>query len=101
MSRLIGESTAVIGGSDCEKRCVGSARTRKVNVTDPDSRTIKDGRGFVGGYRAQAAVAEDQIVVAAGVANAAQILASGLPGHGLLGADSPAFGQPGRSRLGA
>ena len=48
------------------------ARTRKVNVTDPDSRTIKDGRRFVWGYNAQAAVTEDQIVVAAEVTNAAR-----------------------------
>jgi transposase len=48
------------------------ARTRKINVTDPDSRTIKDGRRYVQGYNAQAAVTEDQIVVAAEVTNAAR-----------------------------
>ena len=48
------------------------ARTRKVNVTDPDSRVIKDGRRFVQGYNAQAAVTVDQIVVAAEVTNAAR-----------------------------
>jgi transposase-like protein len=48
------------------------ARIRKINVTDPDSRTIKDGRRFVQGYNAQAAVTEDQIVVAAEVTNAAR-----------------------------
>lgn len=48
------------------------ARTRKINVTDPDSRVIKDGRRFVQGYNAQAAVTEDQIVVAAEVTNAAR-----------------------------
>jgi hypothetical protein len=48
------------------------ARTRKVNVTDPDSRTIKDGRRFIQGYNAQAAVTENQIVVAAEVTSAAR-----------------------------
>ena len=39
----------------------------KVNVTDPDSRNVKTSRGWVQGYNAQAAVAEDQIVIAAEV----------------------------------
>ena len=47
------------------------ARTRKINVTDPDSRTIKDGRRYVQGYNAQAAVTQDQVVVAAEVTTAA------------------------------
>ncbi|MGI8515384.1 MAG: transposase [Acidimicrobiia bacterium] len=47
------------------------ARTRLINVTDPDSRIIKDGQRYVQGYNAQAAVTEDQIVVAAKVTNAA------------------------------
>jgi transposase len=47
------------------------ARTRLINVTDPDSRIIKDGRRYVQGYNAQAAVSQDQIVVAAKVTNAA------------------------------
>jgi hypothetical protein len=37
----------------------------KVNVTDPDSRNLKTTRGWVQGYNAQAAVTEQQIVVAA------------------------------------
>jgi transposase len=48
------------------------ARTRKINITDPDCRVIKDGRRYVQGYNAQAAVTTDQIVVAAEVTTAAR-----------------------------
>jgi transposase len=41
----------------------------KVNVTDPDSRSIPVGFGFVQGYNAQAAVSEQQIVLAAEITN--------------------------------
>jgi transposase len=41
----------------------------KVNTTDPDSRSIPLGFGFVQGYNAQAAVNERQIVLAAEITN--------------------------------
>jgi hypothetical protein len=41
----------------------------KVNVTDPDSRPIPIGFGFVQGYNAQTAVNENQIVLAAEITN--------------------------------
>ncbi|MGB9113015.1 MAG: IS1182 family transposase [Acidimicrobiales bacterium] len=46
-------------------------KTRFANTTDPDSRMLRARNRFVQGYNAQAAVAEDQIIVAAEVTNAA------------------------------
>ena len=57
--------------ADPDSKWGSPARTRRINVTDPDSRTIKDGRRYVQGYNAQAAVTEDQVVVAAEVTTAA------------------------------
>jgi transposase len=42
-------------------------RNKKINLTDPESRTQKVPGGFIQGYNAQAAVAEDHIIVAADV----------------------------------
>jgi hypothetical protein len=39
----------------------------KINLTDPDSRLVKAARGWIQGYNAQAAVSEEQIVLAAEV----------------------------------
>jgi Transposase DDE domain len=41
----------------------------KVNMTDPDTRPIPVGFGFVQGYNAQTAVSEQQIVLAAEITN--------------------------------
>jgi transposase len=49
----------------------------RVNVTDPDSRSVVTHRGFIQGYNAQAVVTEDQIVIAADVV-------IGSPDGGLL-----------------
>ncbi len=38
-----------------------------MNLTDPDSRLLKATRGYIQGYNAQAAVDENQIVIAAEV----------------------------------
>jgi transposase len=43
----------------------------KVNLTDPDSKTMKTVGGYLQGYNAQAAVNENQVIVAAKVTNAA------------------------------
>jgi len=58
--------------ADPATKWASPARTRKINVTDPDSRTLKSGGRFIWGYNAQAAVTEDQIVVAAEVTTAAR-----------------------------
>jgi transposase len=42
----------------------------KVNITDPDSKPIPVGFGFVQGYNAQTAVNEQQVVLAAEITNA-------------------------------
>jgi hypothetical protein len=39
--------------------------SRRVNVTDPDSRPVKTATGFIQGYTAEAAATEGQVIVAA------------------------------------
>lgn len=46
-------------------------KERQANVSDPESRMLRARNRFVQGYNAQAAVSEDQVVVAAGITNAA------------------------------
>jgi len=46
-------------------------KRRMANTTDPDSRMLRARNRFVQGYNAQAAVSEDQVIVAAEVTNAA------------------------------
>jgi transposase len=43
------------------------AKEAKANVTDPESRTMKNGKGFLQGYNAQAVANDRQIIVAADV----------------------------------
>jgi transposase len=57
---------------DPDSKRASVARTRRINVTDPDSRTLKTRHRFIWGYNAQAAVTADQIVVAAQVTTAAR-----------------------------
>ena len=65
-----------VNGRDTKGRRLGASPTAftppeapagKMNLTDPDSRLLKATRGYIQGYNAQAAVNEEQIVIAAEV----------------------------------
>ena len=43
------------------------AKPRRVNVTDPDSRSVRTPRGFIQGYNAHAVAGDGQIIIAADV----------------------------------
>jgi transposase len=60
-----------LGGRKPQRETSDKGKTRQVNTTDPDSRMLRARNRFVQGYNAQAAVSEDQVVVAAEVCNAA------------------------------
>jgi hypothetical protein len=47
------------------------AKLRQVNTTDPESRMLRARNRFLQGYNAQAAVSEDQVIVASELTNAA------------------------------
>ena len=47
------------------------AKRRQANTTDPDSRMLRARNRFLQGYNAQAAISEDQVIVAAELTNAA------------------------------
>jgi transposase len=64
------------GGGPPSPHRVPDTPTGKINTTDPDSRLLKVTGGYVQGYNAQAAVSEQQIVLAAEIS-----------------VDSPDFGQ--------
>jgi transposase len=48
-------------------RPVPDTPTRRINLTDPDSRAVKTARGFLQGYTAQAVATKEQFVIAAEV----------------------------------
>jgi len=54
-----------IAGRKPQPRDPNAPPRGRVNVTDPDSRSVKTPRGFIQGYNAQAVATEGQIVVAA------------------------------------
>jgi transposase len=65
-----------VNGRDTKGRRLGHPPKRyeppetpagKMNLTDPDSRLLKATRGYIQGYNAQAAVDENQVVIAAEV----------------------------------
>ena len=49
----------------------GKGKRRQVNTTDPDSRMLRARNRFLQGYNAQAAMSEDQVIVASELTNAA------------------------------
>ena len=52
-------------GGPLKPRPVPAEPARRINTTDPDSRSVKTARGFIQGYTAQAATTEAQVIVAA------------------------------------
>ena len=66
----------------------------KANVTDPESRIMKTRSGYVQGYNAQAAVTEDQIIVAAEVTRECNDVGRLLPMLGKAAENLKAVGAP-------
>ena len=52
-------------GNPPKPRPLPPKETRRVNVTDPDSKPVKTRHGFIQGYTAQATVTAEQVIVAA------------------------------------
>ena len=52
-------------GNPRKPRPLPPKETRRINLTDPDSRPVKTRHGFIQGYTAQAVATEDQVIVAA------------------------------------
>jgi transposase len=54
-------------GAPTKPRPIPPKERARINLTDPDSRPVKTGRGFIQGYTAQAVTTEEQVIVAADV----------------------------------
>lgn len=67
----------------------------QVNLTDPQSRIMKDSHGFVQGYNAQAMVSADQIILAAGVTQEANDVQQMEPMFDAMQANLDALGSIG------
>jgi hypothetical protein len=72
--------------------------TGKINVTDPDSRSVKTPCGWLQGYNAQAAVTTEQIVIAAEVTVDSPDVGHLEPMVNALSANSPRSGSTGCPR---
>lgn len=66
----------------------------KANVTDPESRIMKTRSGYVQGYNAQAAVTEDQVIVAAEVTQECNDVGQLLPMLEKIAGNLKAVGAP-------
>jgi transposase len=62
--RWIDRANARLGEARAAAEAVGDRPKVTANVTDPDSRIMKNAKGWVQGYNGQAAVNENQIVIA-------------------------------------
>jgi len=78
------------------ERPKAAEKVRRVNVTDPDSRSVRTPRGFIQGYNAQVVAAAGQVIVAAeitlGSADQGQLtpmIAAAQRELGLAGAGTP------------
>lgn len=71
----------------------------KANTTDPDSRIMKTHQGYVQGYNVQAAVSEDQIIVAVGVTQEANDVQQLKPMLETLERTLEAAGVEGRPKI--
>lgn len=69
-------------------------KDRHVNTTDPESRMLRARNRFVQGYNAQAAVSEDQIILAAEITNAANDTTMFVPMVEATEANMTAAGRP-------
>jgi transposase len=59
------EQGGMLRGRKPKESAAESTKEKKANVTDPESRIMKTRTGYIQGYNAQAAVTEDQIIIAA------------------------------------
>lgn len=73
----------------------GKGKRRQMNTTDPDSRMLRARNRFLQGYNAQAAMSEDQVIVASELTRAANDSTMFVPLIEATEANLAAVGRPG------
>jgi transposase len=73
----------------------GKGKRRQMNTTDPDSRMLRARNRFLQGYNAQAAMSEDQVIVASELTKAANDSTMFVPLVEATEANLAAVGRPG------